>query len=183
MKAREADLLVLPGLGGGTDNHWYRRWASRIATATVVEQDEWWKPEPEAWTARIVEHVERAGRPVVFIAHSLGTMALAHAAPHLPEGDIRGAFIVAPPDLETRLSMVSDARAFVPVPRDPLPFPSLLIASKTDPYASLEAAADLANAWGSLLVEAGDAGHINADSGHGPWPEGLMTFTAFLGRL
>ena len=183
MKAREADLLILPGLGGGTEGHWYRRWASRIATANVVEQDEWNKPSPDAWTGRILKHVAETSRPVVFVAHSLGTIALAHAAPKLASLNIRGAFLVAPPDLETRLSMIPGSRDFIPVPRDPLPFPSLMAASKTDPYASHEAAGDLANAWGSLLVDAGDAGHINADSGHGPWPEGLMTFTAFLGRL
>ncbi|MFN0264091.1 RBBP9/YdeN family alpha/beta hydrolase [Tepidamorphus sp. 3E244] len=183
MKAREADLLMLPGLGGGTDNHWYRRWAERIGTATVVEQDEWWKPEPKSWCDRIMEHVERAERPIVFMAHSLGTLALAHVAPRLEGHDVRGAFIVAPPDLETRLKMVPDAGTFLPIPRDPLPFPSLMAASKTDPYCSLDAAGDLANAWGSLLVDAGDSGHLNADSGHGPWPEGLMTFTTFLSRL
>ena len=183
MKAREADLLILPGLGGGTEDHWYRRWASRIASAQVVEQDEWDKPTPDAWTGRILEHVAKTSRPVVFVAHSLGTIALAHAATKLANLNIRGAFLAAPPDLETRLKMAPDAKDFLPVPRDPLPFPSLMAASKTDPYASHEASGDLANAWGSLLVDAGDAGHINADSGHGPWPEGLMTFTAFLGRL
>ncbi|MCB1459938.1 MAG: alpha/beta hydrolase, partial [Nitratireductor sp.] len=25
--------------------------------------------------------------------------------------------------------------------------------------------------------------HINAESGHGPWPEGLMVFAKFMGRL
>ncbi|MFB2608362.1 alpha/beta hydrolase, partial [Rhizobium phaseoli] len=37
--------------------------------------------------------------------------------------------------------------------------------------------------WGSFLVDAGEAGHINADSGHGPWPEGTMVFAQFLSRL
>ncbi|MFW8585524.1 alpha/beta hydrolase [Rhizobium beringeri] len=32
-------------------------------------------------------------------------------------------------------------------------------------------------------VDAGESGHINADSGHGPWPEGTMVFAQFLGRL
>lgn len=183
MKAREADILVLPGLGGGTSEHWYRRWAGRIESAQVIEQDEWWKPEPGPWTGRILETVATTTRPIVFIAHSLGNVALAHAAPKLAHMNIAGAFLVAPPDLETRLDQVPDARDFLPVPRDPFPFPSLLVASKTDIYASSEAAADFANIWGSLFVDAGDSGHLNADSGHGPWPEGLMTFTRFIGRL
>ena len=40
-----------------------------------------------------------------------------------------------------------------------------------------------ADAWGATLVPAGDAGHIDAASGHGPWPEGLMRFGLFLSRL
>ena len=30
---------------------------------------------------------------------------------------------------------------------------------------------------------AGQAGHINTDSGYGPWPEGSMAFAQFLSRL
>ncbi|MEO0619886.1 MAG: alpha/beta hydrolase, partial [Pseudomonadota bacterium] len=70
-----------------------------------------------------------------------------------------------------------------PMPRDPLPFPSLLVASRTDPYCAFDIADDLGAAWGSLVIDAGDAGHINAASGHGPWPEGSMTFGKFISRL
>jgi uncharacterized protein len=73
--------------------------------------------------------------------------------------------------------------AFAFLPRDPLPFPSLLVASSDDPYCTMEEAVDLASAWGSQLVEAGAAGHINAASGHGPWPEGMMRFAGFLSKL
>ena len=31
--------------------------------------------------------------------------------------------------------------------------------------------------------DAGEAGHINGESGHGPWPEGLLTFGKFMSRL
>jgi hypothetical protein len=72
---------------------------------------------------------------------------------------------------------------FGPYPRDPLPFPSVVVASSNDPYCKLDVAEDIAAAWGSMFVEAGDSGHINADSGHGPWPEGSMVFAQFLSRL
>jgi uncharacterized protein len=72
---------------------------------------------------------------------------------------------------------------FVPLPRDPFPFPSVLIASSNDPNATLEESADLALAWGAQLVEAGEAGHIDEASGHGPWPEGMMRFAGFLSKL
>ena len=64
---------------------------------------------------------------------------------------------------------------FGPYPREPLPFPSLTIASRNDPFCAFEVAEDIAAAWGSLFIDAGEAGHINADSGTGPgrkarWP-------------
>jgi predicted alpha/beta hydrolase family esterase len=57
------------------------------------------------------------------------------------------------------------------------------VASRDDPYGTYEHAGDIANAWGSLLVDAGNSGHINVKSGHGPWPEGTMVFAQFLSRL
>ncbi|MET0575771.1 MAG: alpha/beta hydrolase, partial [Mesorhizobium sp.] len=59
----------------------------------------------------------------------------------------------------------------------------VVIASRNDPYSTFEVAEDIAAAWGSLFIDAGEAGHLNADSGHGPWPEGSMTFAHFLSRL
>ncbi len=63
---------------------------------------------------------------------------------------------------------------FGPYPRDPLPFPSIMIASRNDPFGEYAHAEDIANAWGSFLIDAGESGHINAESGHGhgrkaPW--------------
>jgi uncharacterized protein len=95
----------------------------------------------------------------------------------------RGAFLVAPPDVEEADLIPAVERSFAPVPRDPLPFPSLLVASRSDPYCAYARAEDLAFAWGSALLDAGEAGHINTASGYGPWPEGLMRFAGFLKRL
>jgi len=55
-----------------------------------------------------------------------------------------------------------------------LPFPSILVASSNDPWLTMECAREFATAWGSQLENAGPAGHINADSGFGPWPIGEM---------
>ena len=74
-------------------------------------------------------------------------------------------------------------QTFMNVPRDPLPFPSILVASTNDVFVSVERAVDMATAWGSELHFAGEAGHINVESGHGPWPEGLLMFTRLMQRL
>lgn len=58
------------------------------------------------------------------------------------------------------------------MPLTPLPFPSLLVASEDDPYASVAFTRALAESWGSRWQSIGAAGHINGDSGLGEWYEG-----------
>ena len=53
-----------------------------------------------------------------------------------------------------------------------LPFRSVLLASHTDPYCSFQRAQALAAHWGSSFIDWGDAGHLNAESGLGAWPQG-----------
>jgi hypothetical protein len=43
-----------------------------------------------------------------------------------------------------------------------------------DPYLSIVHARVLAAAWGSAFFDVGGRGHINASSGLGEWPEGLV---------
>ena len=96
---------------------------------------------------------------------------------------MKGALLVAPL-AEAAIARIPEIdRAFAPVPRAPLPFPSMFVASRSDPYGDYQVFEDLALAWGSKLVDAGHSGHLNAESGHGPWPEGLMSFAGFLRGL
>lgn len=183
MKTADCDILILPGYAGSEEEHWQARWAARLKTARIVAQDDWHRPDPEAWRSRVVDAVQAATRPVILIAHSLGVVAAVEAAPRFPKGVVRGALLVAFPDIEAGADLPESVRAFAPVPRDPLPFPSLLVASRTDPHCTYERAEDYAYAWGSALVDAGEAGHINVASGHGPWPEGLMRLAGFLALL
>jgi uncharacterized protein len=183
MKTADCDILIVPGLGGSGVGHWQARWASRLPTARLVAQDDWHAPTPEAWCGRIAQGVAAATRPVVLIAHSLGAIACVEAAPRFPPGVVRGALLVAPPDVEATPGLPEAVRAFAPVPRDPLPFPALVVASRDDPYCAYDRADDFAHAWGAVTVDAGASGHINAESGHGPWPEGLMRLAGFLKRL
>ncbi len=182
MRTSEADIIIVPGLGGSGPDHWQSRWQAKLSTARRVEQEDWREPDRQAWTDRIAAAVGASRRPVLIVAHSLGVVAVAHAAPSCPPDIIRGAFLVAPPDVE-RPDQPASLQGFAPMPRDPLPFPSLLVVSRNDPFASYERTEDIAYAWGAALVDAGDAGHLNPESGFGPWPEGLMRLAGFLKRL
>lgn len=193
MKTSEADILIIPGWSSSGPDHWQTRWEKNLKTARRVEQADWFKPGRDQWTARIVEAVAQSVRPVVLVGHSLGVMAIAHAAPklaRLPAIPI-GAFLVAPADVDhaqkwpvTQGEIFNAADGdFAPVPMVPLQFPSVLVASANDPYCTLDRARVFAKSWDSALIESGDLGHINTASGHGPWPDGLLAFGAFLRRL
>jgi uncharacterized protein len=183
MRTSDCDIVIVPGYTNSGSEHWQTRWERKLSTTRRVEQDAWDRPVRDAWTSRLRETVEACRRPVVFVAHSLGVITVVHAAPILPPDVVRGAFLVAPADVEDLDVIPVMDPSFAPVPRDPLPFPSLLVASRSDPYCSYERAEDLAFAWGSALLDAGEAGHLNTESGYGPWPEGLMRFAGFLKRL
>jgi predicted alpha/beta hydrolase family esterase len=183
MRASEADILIIPGFRGSEPEHWQSRWEFQLPTARRVPQEDWDRPNLAAWRSRIAQEVERAERPVILVAHSLGVLAAAHAAPLFAGGKVKGAFLVAPPSAAGLLTLDELDPAFLTCPGGPLAFPALLIASRNDSYSSLEDSAALAKLLGAKLVDAGFSGHINTESGHGPWPEGLMCFAAFLKTL
>ncbi|MCU0830997.1 MAG: alpha/beta hydrolase [Rhizobiaceae bacterium] len=182
MKVSDVDILIVPGLGNSGPEHWQSRWQARLSTARRMTHPDWDAPSRAAWVAALVDGVGHSGKPVVLVAHSIGVAAVAHAAPRLA-GRVAGAFLAGMSDWNRPEVLPGLTHDFAPIPSDPLPFPSILIGSRTDPYCDLDTAGDFANAWGSLFMDAGDVGHINAESGHGPWPEGTMVFARFLAGL
>ena len=182
MRTSDCDILIVPGWSGSGPDHWQTRWEGKLSTARRVEQDDWYKPTAEGWTGRLIAEAAMSQRPLVLVAHSLGIAAVLHAAPALTH-NVRGAFLVAPPSTRAVRAIPGVDPAFAPLPRARLPFRATLIASRDDPYCPFEEAAELAGAIGAELVDAGASGHINAASGHGPWPEGLMRFASFLRPL
>jgi predicted alpha/beta hydrolase family esterase len=148
----------------------------------MVHQDDWDNPDLSLWTERLADAVNAAERPVVLVAHSLGVATVLQSIPKF-RARVAGAFLVAPVDLADAALAPSSLSGFGPYPRDPLPFPGLLVASRNDPFCRYEVADELAASLGALLVDGGESGHINIASGHGPWPEGTMVFAGFLGRL
>lgn len=183
MRSGEVDILIVPGWTGSGPDHWQTRWQARLTTARRVEQDDWEKPDAARWTQAVVEAASRATRPVVFVAHSLGVHAVVRAAPLLAGKNVAGAFLVAPPSARAIRDRPAIDPAFADIPTAPLPFPGVLVLSRTDPYCPYEQGLDMAHDWGMSPTDAGESGHINSLSGHGPWPEGLMRFAGFLKGL
>ena len=191
MKASDVDILIVPGWLNSGPDHWQSRWESKLTTARRVEQDDWHAPNKDEWVANIVKAVGEATRPAVLVAHSLGVIAVAYAAQKLPEGAVKGAFLVAPADVDNTQCWPTNQEkvwpegsfGFAPVPMQPLPFPSLLLAAADDPYCSQARAKEFARAWGANFVDVGPGGHIADQTGHGPWPDGVLRFGRFLAGL
>jgi predicted alpha/beta hydrolase family esterase len=89
-----------------------------------------------------------------------------------PGARAAGALLVAPADVDSPAHTADEVRNFSPIPLVPLPFPSIVVTSTDDPFVTPARAAAFARAWGSRLVTFERAGHLNADAGFGPWPEG-----------
>jgi len=183
MKISEIDILLIPGYGEVLDDHWMVRWAKKMPTARIVRQNELLNPDKDDWMARLLEEIATSTKPVVVVGHSLGSILIAHGAEAL-KGKILGAYLVAPSDWEREgLVETFDGGNLVPLPQEKLPFPAHMVASRNDPYCSYARSEEFSANWGISLQDAGEAGHINVDSGHGPWPEGMMSFAGFLSKL
>ncbi|EJF88784.1 alpha/beta hydrolase [Bartonella tamiae] len=182
MKANQLDILIVPGYTGSGPEHWQTRWERKLSTARRVEQAEWSKPVRQDWIYELEKAVSVAQKPIVIIAHSLGVPTVIHAVPRIAK-KISGAFLVAPPDVANPAIRPKHLMTFGPYPTNKLPFPSLVIASQNDDYCEFNVAKNIANDWGALFLDAGESGHINVASGHGPWPEGLMVFSQFIANL
>ncbi len=183
MRTADADIIFVPGHGNSGPEHWQTRWEQKLGSARRVAQADWSKPDFKDWQENVVRAAEAATRPAILVAHSLGVITVVHAAKRLAGTKVKGAFLVAPPGETYMVEHEEIDLKFADVPRDPLPFPSVLVASRNDPYCPHLEAEEWAYAWGAAFSDAGESGHINTDSGHGPWPEGLMRFAGFLAKL
>jgi len=166
--------LIVPGLDNSGPDHWQSRWEQTRDDCRRVEMGCWSVPIRNVWLSRLDQAIGDRGVPVILIGHSLGCLAIAWWAGLIGEEAgrrVAGALLVAPPDVD-RADVHPVLRPFAPAPSKALPFPSLLVASRNDPYARFDRLERLARAWGSRLVDAGRCGHINAASGLGDWPAG-----------
>ena len=91
---------------------------------------------------------------------------------------VTGAVLVAPVDPESAAFPV-DAHEFRDVPRTALRFPTVVVGSDDDPYATAAWSRRFAADLGARFVGAGRLGHINADSGLGDWPWGRDLVAGF----
>lgn len=163
--AWRTQVLVVPGLNDSGPSHWQTCWQQAHVGMMRVQQEDWARPDLDAWAERVAIAAQEQPAPPLVVAHSFGCLATVRAvARH--GARLSGALLAAPADparFGIDLAEVDHC----------LPFPSTLVASTNDPWLKLTKAGALAVKWGSRLLTLESAGHINVDSGHGRWPEGL----------
>jgi hypothetical protein len=157
-------VLIVPGLRDSAPVHWQSQWQRQIPGARRVAQRDWQNADVAGWTETLKREIAAAPEAPMIIAHSFGCLATVCAA--YAGASISAALLVAPADPE-RFGISAE------LTDKPLPFATTIIASSNDPWLKLVRAGALASIWGSQLVVYRNAGHINAESGFGPWPQGL----------
>jgi predicted alpha/beta hydrolase family esterase len=169
-------VLIVPGLRDHVADHWQTLLAARLPRVRTVPPMGRADLDCDKRVVAIEHAVASINSPVIIVAHSGGVIMVVHWAKRHRRA-IAGALLATPPDFESRMPAGYptvedlDAGGWLPVPRAPLPFPSIVAASKNDPLASLHRVRELAQAWGSRFVDVGSVGHLNPASGFGEWPQ------------
>src|SRR4051812_32377651 len=95
---RKFDTLILPGWHNSEPGHWQSEWQSAFPNMVRVEQADWETPSYSVWAANLSEAAARCRRPILMIAHSLGTALVTRWAQDGDSQQVVGAFLVAPSD-------------------------------------------------------------------------------------
>jgi uncharacterized protein len=167
------NYFIIPGHGDSGQEHWQTYFEKTSNQFRRIVQSDYETPDCADWIATIDAAIsEFDPSTVVLIGHSLGCATIAHWAKKYKR-QIKGAFLVAPSDIEDPKYVDFPVTGFAPIPLEKLPFKSIVVASNDDIWVSISRAIYFANAWGSELINIGNAGHINAAAGFGEWKEGL----------
>ncbi len=195
-KPMAGTTLIVPGYHGSGADHWQTWLEQRVSGARRIGGIDWEAPVLADWAAAVRREILRGPGPVWLVAHSFGCLAAVAGTRGLGHR-VQGAMLVAPadPDRFTPRGFGADPDAGAKssgtlatvLPRQGLGFPSLIVASTNDPWMSPHTLLRWAGLWGSRVFSIGRAGHINTESGFGPWPLGLdllrcLPVAAGLGR-
>jgi predicted alpha/beta hydrolase family esterase len=172
-----ATVVLVPGLRGHVEDHWQTRLAASLPGARTVLPLGRTDAGLQARVTLLDQVVQDVAGPVVIVAHSAGVLVTVHWAAQYSPTRVVGALLATPPVLANELPpeypSIEELRAhgWLPIPRQPLPFPSIVAASSDDALGNPVRLRSLAASWGSRVHDLGAVGHLNPASGFGDWPE------------
>jgi predicted alpha/beta hydrolase family esterase len=179
MRAPDTTFVIVPGLRDHAPLHWQTLLAERHPQAVTVPPLGRDNLDCAARVQALAQTLAQVQGPVTLVAHSGGCLTVAHWARGAGACTqrIQGALLAVPADMERPLPAGYPAMdalehaGWLPMPRQRLPFRSIVAMSDDDPLGEPLRIRALAAEWGSRLVAVGAVGHLNPASGFGPWPQ------------
>jgi predicted alpha/beta hydrolase family esterase len=164
-------VLLVPGRSPAGPRHWMTLWSQAYPEYMWVRRRETPDTDLDERVTALDAAVKATAEPAILVATSLGCLTVARwAASHEP-GPVASALLTVPPDVPE-----------VAEPFLPLPFRSIVVGSRDDEHMEFDRAKVYAAGWGAEFVDAGEVGHLNTASGHGPWPWGEELLATLSGR-
>lgn len=169
--------IIVPGVGGSDYDHWQSWLQRQLMSCSRVQQQDWNYPLLSHWIRNFVQTVAVVESPIQVVAHSFGCLTTVAAIQQHPElaKKIKKLILVAPANPSRfgengfARDSVSDYAAYFH--QIQLKIPTDLIISENDPWLDFEDAKALSKAWNIRPINLGRVGHINVESGFGPFPE------------
>ena len=172
-------IIIVHGYDGSGPGHW-QRWLEqelqrRDIEAILPDLPDPTAPQKDVWVQTLAAVAESARAPVTFVCHSLGCWAVDHLFSERGLLGARAVLLVAPPSPYLLFEPVD---TFMPPPCRravwaPVAARTLLVGSDNDDFTTPEEFAEIAHKLGVRSHVIPGAGHINLDSGYGPWPFAL----------
>ena len=178
---RTVPTLLLHGINGSSDGHWQRWLATQLQDAgrevrfpELPDQD---APELGSWLAALAESMaglEPDGFDV--LAYSLGAILWLHHAVAAGDGPRPSRVALVAPPAPAALAEI--APSFVPVALDidavrRAADGTVLVGGSDDEYCPAGIAAVYGAALKMAATVIAGGGHLNVESGFGPWPAAL----------
>lgn len=170
-------FLILHGLGGSGPTHWqawlYQELLKRGEKAYFPDFPDKDHPDKAAWLERLNSIFLKIPKEeeIIVVAHSLACINWFHYAASGLTRSIKKVILVAPPSAFLEHEPI---KAFLNLPDNKEDIAkaaekTLLILSSNDPYCSAQDAPQYLD-LGIPCIILPNMGHINVDSGFGPWP-------------
>ncbi len=164
-------ILLLHGWGGSDFPHWQSWLAGELAkdynTVSFLKLSNFEMPELHVWKEELQAHLSDF-QPDIVVCHSLANILWFHLCHDASIEQVSTLYLVAPPSLECT---IGELQSFFPLeaPKNLYAKEVLLITSTNDPYMNEDEANALQKQLGVAMNVLQNGGHINAQSGFGPW--------------
>jgi len=169
-------ILTVPGFHGSNENHWQTWLEQQFPDSERLTGVNWESPRIYPWAEALEKQLDSMPGQAILVAHSFGCLVSALIASWRPD-KVAGVILVAPaapqrfslygPIYESQKNLQTIAGT---LPDQRLNTLGVMVASKNDPWMSVLQADQLSRDWGLAFYNAGNAGHINSESGYGQWP-------------